>query len=591
MSVAGWKIPGRMGVGGAALGWGGLTLCAVLSVVLQWRLYVKLGERALCYADWAGFSEAVARPVPGGVLQWGADFLAVLFHVPWLGGAVFLALGAGVTLLAHRWVRLPMAVAWLPWLQVLLQVTYCGFSVWIFENAAFPQAYLLEWAAALLVLGALKRFGAWGFLGVVLYPFLGLGVLIGLLGGALTGGRNGWFRLGCVAVAVAAFGLSKWGCYADPSWMNLLKTQWCLLYDEGALAWNLLSVLVMGIVFGAEALETWAKRLINVARMRPWMPAVLMLGFAVTGICFCDPPGVLYAILRCEANLRRGDGQAATVLPEEQIVNHRMLSAYYIHGLWRAGQLEHRLFDVAWKVSHKTSTIDTMSLDGHWLLYHYGIVQLARRWCYESVIKLGWNAEHYALLAKIALVCNEMPLAERYARQLKRIPLRGKEAETFLAYARGERVPEGDELRRVAELHLRLCADNGSPTFENSKKLEECIYNRYAVLKNGSREMVTLYLCASLLLQETSVFLENYDVILNVWPERPLPRVFQQALLAAASQVPPDQQPPLTASLFTPGMLEAFAAFQKVAPTVHPAEEAFRNRFGKSFWYYASFLQ
>ena len=74
-----------MGVGGAALGWGGLTLCAVLSVVLQWRLYVKLGERALCYADWAGFSEAVARPVPGGVLQWGADFLAVLFHVPWLG--------------------------------------------------------------------------------------------------------------------------------------------------------------------------------------------------------------------------------------------------------------------------------------------------------------------------------------------------------------------------------------------------------------------------------------------------------------------------------------------------------------------------
>jgi hypothetical protein len=244
-----------------------------------------------------------------------------------------------------------------------------------------------------------------------------------------------------------------------------------------------------------------------------------------------------------------------------------------------------------WMVFHKGSTIDTMSLDGYWLLYHYGIVQMARRWCYESVIKLGWTADDYALLAKVAIVCNEMPLARRYAQQLARLPFRGDEAAELCAYAEGSPIPKGHELWRIAELHLRLAADEGSPTFEAGKRLEEGIYNRYAVLKNGNREMVALYLCSSLLLQDTTALIENFDVILSVWPQRPLPRAFQQGLLAGAATLPPEKQPRLTSDLFSPGMFEAFTAFQREAPTADPAHPFFRKRFGKSYWYYATFVQ
>ena len=563
----------------------------IVTLCLQLPLLLKLGERALCYADAEGFMEALTRPLPGGGLQWCADFLAVLFHQPWLGSLAFLLLGAGVFAIGRYWAKLHPLIAALPLLQVLLQLTYCGFSVWIFGNASFAQGYLLAWATTLFVLGAIKRYGAWGLLTSLLYPFAGISVLVGLLFGALLR-QTAWVtRLFCIAIALGWVIGWKLCCYADPSWLNLLSTQHWMLFEPESWIWDAISIATLLALACADLLTPTVG---HVTQRFPWLKplwAPLTAGCFILGVVLAFDPTTLYSILRCERNLRRGDGQAALQLPEAEIVGHRMLSAYHIHGLWRAGKLEDKLFDMPWTVSHKASTIDTMSLDGHWLLYHYGIVQLARRWCYESVIKLGWNGEHYALLTKIAIVCNEMSLAKRYALQLARIPLRGREAAEYLAYIDGAPIPKDHELWRIADLHLRLSADAGSPTFEAGKKLEEGIYNRYAVLKNGSKEMVTLYLCSSLLLQDTTALVENLDVILRVWPQRPLPRVFQQGLLAAAAQLPPDKQPRLTADLFTPGMFEAFQAFQKEAPTADPAAAQFRKRFGRSYWYYAAFLQ
>ena len=567
-----------------------LAAIPLLAALLQVELLAKLGERALCYADWEGFWETASAPIPGGTLAWSSAFLGTLFHVTGLGLTCTLLLGVATTLLARRWCQFSWAVALVPCIQVALQVTYCGFSVWIFNNPTFPQTYLLAWCAFLFAFGAVKRYGAWGLLTAALYPVTGISVLFGLLGATCLKHQRLTTRLFCALGPIAIVIGWKMCCYADPAWPTLLKTHTWFLFEEASHWWDCFTTLACLLICAHEYLaDLWEK----IARPRLKQTLCLVAPLLLCGTFYlaCDPSDVLYSILRCERNLREGNGLFALTLPEKQIVQHRMLSAYYIHGCWRAGKLEDKLFDMPWRVSHKSSTIDTMSLDGHWMLYHYGIAQLARRWCYESVIKGGWNGDHYALLAKIALVCNELPLAQRYARQLARIPLRGKEAAELLAYATGANVPQNHELRRVAELHLRLCADSGSPIFEAGKRLEEGIYNRYAVLKNGNRDMVALYLCSSLLLQDTTSLTENFDVILSVWPQRPLPRVFQQGLLAAAATLPPAQQPRLTADLFTPGMFEAFQRFQAEAPTADPSDETFRKRFGKTYWYYATFVQ
>ena len=567
------------------LGTGAILLVATL---FQAELLMKLGERALCYADWNGFWEMATRPLPGGTLAWCGSFLAALCYVPWVGILCLLLLAGGVSAIGRYWCRLNGWAALAPCIQVALQLTFCGFSAWIFQEPTFTQNYLLEWTACFFALGAVKRYGVWGILSVLAYPLTGPAILIGLLGATLLKGLHLGTRILCAVTALGALFAWKMTCYADPSWPNLLKTQTWFLFETGALWWDIFTLIALKSVFTEPY---WTARFAQGPALKR------IISYALAPLCIAGAlwlaadPSTLYDILRCERNLRTGDGQYALTLPEEKIINHRMLSAYYIHGLWRAGKLEDKLFDMPWKVSHKATTIDTMSLDGYWLLYHYGIAQMARRWCYENVIKLGWTGDNYALLAKVALVCNEMPLARRYAQQLARLPLRGAEAAELLSYANGVTIPKNHELWRVAELHLRLAADAGSPTFEAGKKLEEGIYNRYAVLKNGNRDMVALYLCSSLLLQDTTALTENFDVILNVWPQRPLPRAFQQGLLAAAAALPPEQQPRLTTDLFTPGMFEAFQAFQKEAPTADPASATFRKRFGKSYWYYASFVQ
>lgn len=570
------------------LGWGVLALSVVLSVVLQGALYAKLGSRALFFADGEGLLEALARPVCGGLLQWCAEGLATLWHLPFLGGAVFLLLGVAVTAIARFWAKVPRSVACLPFLLVLLQVTYCGFSAWIFKDPSFPQAYLLEWAVTLTCYGAVKR-GHWvGFLTVLLYPLFGISVAVGLLGGAFLARRRITFRVASLLFAVGSVWASKAFCYADPSWMKVLSQQGLWLFEGDAALWSSSVVVVLGVLFLSEWLipyiKAWQAPLRTIA---PWALTVFFVGASLWA---CDPSETLYAILACERNVREGDGRAALTLPEELPAEHRMLAAYYIHSAWRAGKLEDKLFDVVWRVSHQASTIDTMSLDGYWLLYHYGIVQSARRWCYESVVAYGWTPDKLDLMTRVALVCNERALAMRYAKQLARLPFWRTRAERYLAYANGAEIPPEEDLRRVADLHTRLSADAGSPVFEVGKKLEEAVYLRYAFLKNGNRDMVTLYLCSSLLLRETKPFLENYEVILKVWQVRPLPRVFQQALLAAAAQVPPQEQPHLTADLFTPGMVEAYQAFRREAPKADPTSESFRKRFGRSYWYYANFL-
>ena len=327
-----------------------------LATLLQTELLMKLGGRALCYTDWNGFWEMASRPVPGGTLAWCGAFLATLFQVPWLGMLAFLGLSIAVTLLGRYWCRLNVWAALAPCIQVVLQLTFCGFSAWIFQEPAFMQNYLLEWAVCLFALGAVKRYGAWGILSALLYPITGISLLFGLIGAILLKRINLFTRVLCLATALLPVIGWKCFCYADPSWPNLLKTQTWFLFESGALWWDIFTLLALKSVFTESA---WSARLAAANPLKRVLAAIATPICLIVTLLLIRDPNTLYDILRCERNLRTGDGRTALHLPESQIISHRMLSAYYIHGLWRAGQLEDKLFDMPWKVSHKSTTIDT----------------------------------------------------------------------------------------------------------------------------------------------------------------------------------------------------------------------------------------
>lgn len=574
-----------------------LAMCAV--AVALWPILCKLGVRACCFADLPGLREAMSEALPGGLMRWFAGFLSVLWATPWRGGAVFLALGFGVTLAGRRWARLGPLVSALPFAVVLGQVAYCGFSVWLFADAAFPVLYLLGWGTLFLVLGMARRWGGWAATVLAaLYPLCGAPAFLGGVAAAALPGLRPCARAAwAVTAAVLPVAWQRLSPF-DPAWGALLQANAPVLLEEGAHMWDAASAALFLALVLAPRMPGLLRRVRGPAASPRRLPAGLRAAacgvgpaalFLLAVFCVMDPVHPLYDLLACERALAAGDMGRILAVPDARVAAHRMLAAYRIHALWRVGQLEERLFDVPWQVSHDATTIDTMAFDGYGLLYDYGIVQLARRWCYESVVNLGWSAPKLSLLARIAVVCGEPALARRYALQLRRIPLRRTEADALLALAEGNGTPDAD-LRRVDNLHRRLCFDAGSPVFEGDKRLEPGIYNRYAVLKNGDRDMVALYLCASLLRKELTPFIENYDVILRVWPRRPLPRAFQQGLLAAASTLPPSEQPRLTSDLFGPGIPQAFADFRRLSANVNPNDPAFRRRFASTFWFYAAFV-
>ncbi len=577
-----------------ALPWAGLVVLSAGSAIGQYPLLYKLGNHALCYADGAGFLEALSDPLPGGVLHFVASFFAICWSVPILGVCAWLALGVGVTLLARKWAKLPWLSSFLPLAICVWQVAYCGFSAYIFENAAFPQETLLCWGVVVFLMGVARRWGGWSLLGLALFPFAGMPAILGVALGACCG--RGGVASRAVRLVACAGVVAAWQRFtpADPAWGTLLLSRLPFLVEEGALKWNAMCALVPVGLLGGALLAEKCRAFGKAQAKCVWGAGALVV--ASYGVCLflgADPVHPLYDVLACERALARNDMARILRVPEDRVVRHRMLAAYRIHALWREGRLAEELFDTPWAISHMTSTIDTMKLGGYNLLYAYGIVQLARRWCYESVVPRGWDAGKYSLMARIAIVMREDKLARRYARQLARIPFHRKEAQKLLDVIAQRTAPDA-ELVRVGTLYARLCADPACPTFEGTKRLEEGIYNRYAVLQGGDRQMVELYLCASLLRKETLPFLENFSVICQVWDKRPLPRVFQQALLSAAASVPPEQQPHLTSDLFSPGMVEAFQGFRVQAERLSKEKgdiEKLMRPYRRSYWFYALFVQ
>ena len=601
----------------------GALVCAV-GLLFFWPLLYKLGMRSVCYGDWAGFCAAYAEAIPGGVLRWVASWCTVLWQWPWLGGGVLFGLMVGVSGAG----RLAGLRGWQGWVMpgvVVWLVAYCGFSVWIFRDATFVASHLLFWGVVLGVAGVGRRWGLWGLLGLLLWPLVGFASVFGVALGCVPafGGaarRGGWRAWGSVGVRLAgAVVVGCWGCWggeADVSWLELAVGCLPWLFEAEAFYWN------VGVTVGA-LLMVGLLLAGGLRCVRRWQGvcggALAALGLLLAVWMGMDPLHPLVDLLTCERALARGEPAWVLQLPEERVVAHRMLGAYVIYGLWRTEALEERLFDYAWQVSHEASTIDEMELDGFRLLEGYGLVQLARRWCYESVVNKGWSAEKYALLARLAWMTGEPRLARRYIRQLARIPLRGDEAAHLQAVLEGREAPD-QEWMRVVELHQRLSVDAGSPVFEGAKRLEEGIYNRYAVLRNGNKAMVGLYLCASLLRKDETPLVENFDVILQVWPERPLPRAFQEGLLVAESRLKPQQRLALRGAL-APETLQRWQAFQaaakrheavvasckarqawcvakkdsrgarKVEQELQEAWRVFRERFGRSYWFYVRYVQ
>lgn len=160
---------------------------------------------------------------------------------------------------------------------------------------------------------------------------------------------------------------------------------------------------------------------------------------------------------------------------------------------------------------------------GPQLYYHLGKPNYAYRWCMEDMVEYGLRPQYLNYMLRAALLNEETPLAEKYARQLNTHPF----------YHIDPKHDYEDERKAIApllEYNNILDGDGGH--------VEAYLLQNYATMDGGTREMVTLSLDCALILKDINRFWPHFIKMLPVWKhenDNKIPRHYQEAALLFAT--------------------------------------------------------
>ncbi len=587
-----------------------LTVIVTLIAGLRYEpILGKLARRTLFFATAHDAWLAFTAPRPGEFLDYLSRGLTTLGLRPALGIGALALLSAGVTALwcfAFRRSRAAQLLAPLPALFFLCQLGHLGFSVYLFKQTSFPFLHLLGLACALLLYllwQHARRFApSVPLLAAALYPPLGVPALFanGLIAVHALVQRRWAAASAALLLTGAVPGLCAEFLYGAYAFDTAYTVNAILLFEEQALWWN----IAAGAILAAAALCAIFNALRLNLSMWIFHPVIFLFPFlSAAALAFFTAEKDtqnLFAIIRAEAHAERGDWKALLNIPTPKDREpHRTLTAYRILALFRTGALPERLLAYPIQTKHTTTSIDTMKIDGFRLLYHYGLVQIARKWCWEKTEDLSWTPDTLLYLGRIALITGELDAARAWFTLLARCPFYGKEAAEGLRLSKdpAARV-EDPELLTVYDLFTCLSQDPANPVFEKNHNVEDIIYNRYAIMRKANETTLHLHLAANLLLNNPRSVLENLETLLRLRPDptRPLPRYYQEALLTALAEIPAADHPrTIPPDAFDPAVVQRFQRFQRdarrlLAPGTTPADrEAFSKTYRDAYPFYKGF--
>lgn len=557
---------------------------------LQLPVIWKLTEQTLCMTDFDGFRE-VASARPGGALDWFARLLQQTGSGPWavVLGAAF----AGVTVLLWRRTfprhrsgalsLLSLPAALLPVCPAL----FAGTALWMLDDCAAGFRNALGLWFALGALALVRRRGALvgGAVATALSPVLGLYPLLGAMAGS-------WK---CLPLAAVPWALGTW-LFGD------LAPHIAYLGASGILdrfvltSLNAFTALPFLLLFAASALDRLPVRahaaLATFGPRRGMAPLAVVLAFAGLGTLACAfrPRPDLRGQLRRERAVVEGRyADVLAVPPANDGCALRMESAYRVLALQRTDQLPARLFDEPFWSSQEATDAQEDLMDGHELLYAYGLLLPARRYIHEQVAIRRWMPRHYLYLGDIALICGERALAERNYRQLARCCRFGELARERLRFLHsGERDLPG-ELGEIADLATavrRMLEERKVSFFDTGHNAEQLVYNHFFCVRACDERLAKFCLSAMLLKKASQALSQNRRLIQGLFSsEAAVPECLQQALLVSGR---------CPAEAISPRVRIRAMNFDSDARRVRNGlldRDEFLERWASSFFFYNAFVK
>jgi len=474
----------------------GAALAAVAAFHLAYReVTLKLADQVMVRADGPGFAELAAEH-PFGAVDWVMRLLAAS-NLVWWGPFVNLAFVAAAGALAafalRRW-RTPFA-PFGPWLAAALAVLptlSLGDQVWLLPRPHFPQLQLTAFV---------------------------------LLAACLTAGRRGLAAFAALQVLFVIVGRLF---FHDLPEAETLRAAWAMpiQFEWGACDTYGLSVfaafVVLCLLRRPAALPRWAYA------VPPVLAAVLF---------FCAlPKRDCRDQLKMEAAVREGRFADVLGIAPKKSRPERMETAWRILAMFRTDRIDRDLYRYPIIGSHNDTLEEEMIMEGHLLLFHYGLLLPARRWTFETTAAKGWQPHHYRLLGDIALVMGEEALARKNFAEYARCPFRGDFAARRLATLDSQPRPADafSDLADVADIFAawqEFARMPVAPTyFADERVVERYVYTLFQSMPCCPPPMLKMAFAAALLDNRPEFIRENRDVFGKLYPDGRIGPVFLEVL-------------------------------------------------------------
>ena len=526
---------------------------AVLAVSHESIIW-KLSQQTLFFADFEGLRELVSTlGRPGGVLDWVSRGVQVsgLGSAAWL----FYALAATGTMFLWRRVfsrqrdGLGILLSFPSVLLPLYPALLCGTALWMLDGyaGAFRNTFGLWIALGIFALARRTRPWIAALLATLLFPWFGYYPLIGALGAGV------WCLPVLLVPALAArflyhdlsLPLAYMGSGAILDRMRLCSLNvWtcgafvCFLFAaaiDRRHADPLVGVLARGFAVVGAKLPARVRR-IRVPALRGWMPVIVGVAL-VAGLWRSRPMPDLRgqmsrerAVVACRwEDVLRTKPRNGNAL--------RMESAYRILALQRLGRLPEQLFDEPiWSTQDGTQAQEDL-MDGHELLFAFGLLLPARRTLFETMVTKGWMPRHFQILGDIALLFGERALAERNYRLLLRCPFYRDTAKARLALLTTPQAPLPKDLADVALFARTITAmleESKITFFDLNQNAEQLIYNHFVSVKNCDEPVARFCLACMLLKKQHNTIAQNTKLLEGIFGGRAtIPPCIQQAILVS----------------------------------------------------------
>jgi hypothetical protein len=515
---------------------------------------------------------------PGTALRLAGSFLTRLFAYPLVGGLLL-----AVILVSTRWLllpasRLPAAARWLAYLPALLlflAVVRLDHVVFVPAGENYlvaPSLGLLLALVVVVVTRHARRQRLYIALAVAVgYPLLGCYALLAVL---FVGRRYAW-----TVAWVIAYPLLYLVLHGRLSLFDAYTAGLLLPANHGATWWNWLPipaalVAVAAIVLpgGKSRGETKRAGLVNAAGLVASCVAVVFLA---------NRDASFHALLSMQYHAARDRWDVVLERARTVTSPDRLVILYRDVALFKRQRLCDEMFTFPREGDDMPPYPGAVYIAGPDLLFHHGQLNHAYRWAVERFVQHGMTVDALRVMARVALLNGEFPLAIKHADALARVPFHASEADVYRQHA-----------ARPATLLKASFLPRGLSPRENrlgekTALLEPFLLEYHRDAPPDTREALELSVAAALVLKVT----ERFHALFPLYGQNgiALPRHVREAALLFARLEQRDEEAIPGIDAVTRQRFDRFLAALVDVQAMPAAQRSFvalAKQFGDTYWYY-----